>query len=134
MIEFALANLPWVLLAVASSAGLTWILLRDNAQMIDQNEAVLLIKKGKGVYIDMRSSTDFASGRIAESRNIPATELKNRVGEIDRYREKPVVLVCQNGTQSRRQARQLSDMGFRQVRALRGGMGAWIEAQLPVFK
>ncbi|MBE8159034.1 MAG: rhodanese-like domain-containing protein, partial [Betaproteobacteria bacterium] len=44
-----------------------------------------------------------------------------------------VVLVCQNGMQSRRRAQELAAAGFREVRAMRGGMSAWLDAQLPVF-
>ena len=134
MSEFMLANIPWVALAVFSATGLIWTLIRDGAKLIDHADAVLLIKRDKGIFVDMRTAADFAGGRIAQARNIPAAELKNRAAEIDRYREKPVILVCQNGIQSRRQTRDLSDLGFLHVRAMRGGMSAWMEAQLPVFK
>lgn len=133
MVEFALANMFWVVLAAAAAAGIVWTVLRDNAQSVEHSEAVLWVKNGKGVFVDIRSAADFAGGRIAQSRNIPAAELKNRAAEIDRYREKPVVLVCQNGMLSRRRARELADSGFTQVRAMRGGMSAWLDAQLPVF-
>ncbi|MBE8158230.1 MAG: rhodanese-like domain-containing protein, partial [Betaproteobacteria bacterium] len=128
MVEFALANIGWVALAVAASAGLAWTVVRDGAQSIEHSEAVLWVKSGKGIFVDIRAASDFSRGRIAQSRNIPAEELQNRAAEIDRYREKPVVLVCQNGMQSRRRAQELAAAGFREVRAMRGGMSAWLDA------
>ena len=134
MIDFLQAHIHWLLLAAAAAGGLIWTLLRDSAQSIDHAESILWIKQDKGVFVDLRSAADFGRGRIAHSRNIPFAELKERAAEIDRYREKPVVLVCANGTESRRSVRLLTEIGFGKVRAMRGGMGAWLEAQMPVFK
>ena len=133
MVEFALANIIWVVLAAAAAAGLGWTMIRAGAQSIEHAEAVLWVKSGKGIFVDIRGAADFSRGRIAQSRNIPAEDLKNRAAEIDRYREKPVVLICQNGMQSRRRAQELASAGFKNVRAMRGGMAAWLDAQLPVF-
>lgn len=133
MADFLLANIGWVLLAAGASAGLAWTMARDVAQSVEYSDAVLWVKNGKGIFVDIRSAADFGRGRIAQARNIPAEELKNRASEIDRWRDKPVVLVCQNGMQSRRRTRELAEAGFSQVRAMRGGMAAWTDAQLPVF-
>lgn len=102
MAEFALDNIPWIALAAVAAAGLAWTLIQDGAQSVDHADAVLLVKNGKGVFVDIRSAADFARGRIAQARHIPAEDLKKRAAEIDRYREKPVVLVCQNGMQSKK--------------------------------
>ena len=134
MVEFLLAHWFWAGLAAFSAAGTAWTVARAGAQVIDQADAVLWVKNGRGVYVDIRSPAEFANGRIADARNIPAAELARRAAEIDRYREKPVVVVCDNGMQSRKRARELADLGFTQARALRGGMAAWLDAQLPVFK
>lgn len=134
MIDFLQAYIHWVVLAAAATGGLGWTLLRDSAQSIDHAESILWIKQDKGVFVDLRSAADFGRGRIPHSRNIPVAELKKRAAEIDRYREKPVVLVCANGAESRRNVRLLTEVGFSKVRAMRGGMGAWREAQMPVLK
>lgn len=134
MTEFLFENMLWAGLAAVSAAGLVVTFVRDGAKMIDHDAAVLLVKSEKGVFVDTRTVADFARGRIAQSRNIPATELKDRVSELDKFRERPVVLVCQNGMNSRKHAPELAGLGFKNVRALRGGMTAWRDAQLPVFK
>ena len=134
MAEFLLANWFWAGAAMLSAAGLALTLARDGAKLVDAADAVLLVKRDNGVFVDLRGAADFARGRIAQARHIPAEEVKNRAAEIDRFREKPVVLVCQNGMQSKRRTRELTELGFKQVRAMRGGMAAWTDSQLPVLK
>lgn len=134
MTEFLLANLGWTLLAAAAAGGAAFTTVRSGAKLVDHSDAVLLIKRDKGVFVDLRAAADFARGRIAQARHIPGDEIQKRAAEIDRYREKPVVLVCENGMQSRRRARELAALGFKQARVLRGGMAAWTDAQLPVLK
>ena len=134
MTEFLLANILWASLAAIAAVGLVWTIIRDGAKLIDHDAAILLIKSDGGVFVDLRTAAAFTAGRIAHARHIPAAELKKRAAEIERYREKPVVLVCDNGMQSRRSLRELVALGFAQARALRGGMVAWTDAQLPVLR
>ncbi|MGI9298652.1 MAG: rhodanese-like domain-containing protein [Gammaproteobacteria bacterium] len=134
MAEFLLANIFWACLAATAAAGLAFTIVRDGAKLVDHSDAVLLVRREKGVFVDLRGAADFARGRIAQARHIPADEVKQRAAEIERYREKPVVLVCENGMQSKRRTRELAELGFKKVRALRGGMVAWVDAQLPVLK
>ncbi|MDM5147341.1 rhodanese-like domain-containing protein [Candidatus Persebacteraceae bacterium Df01] len=133
ILAFAMENLPWVVMASLASSGLAWTFARDNAQTVDTGEAVLLVNREKGVVVDLRSAADFAKGKISQSRNIPAVELKKRTADIERYRERPVILVCQQGPVARRHVRDLTAQGFSHVKALQGGMDAWLRAQLPVL-
>src|SRR5207244_3982513 len=47
-------------------------------------------------------------------------------------RDTDVVLYCAGGTRSLLAGRTLQEMGYRKVRSLRGGYGAWKDAGLPV--
>ena len=132
--EFLLENVFWVGLACVSLAGISWTLRRDSVSSIDPSEAVLWLKKGKGIVVDVRAAAEYARGRIPLSRNIPSEELGGRMGELEKFRERPVLLVCATGTASGKSARELAAKGFAQVRAMRGGMGAWVQAQMPIFK
>lgn len=132
MAEFLLANAFWTGVAAVSAGGLLFTLMRDGAQTMEHGEAVLWVKREKGVFVDMRSTADFARGHIAQSRNIPADEFQNRASDLDRWKDKPVVLVCDRGMHSRRHLRTLSGLGFKHVRAMKGGMAAWSDAQMPL--
>lgn len=131
MWDFILANFFWVFTGALAAAGLAWTFARDGVQSLNPNQAVLFVKQG-GLFLDVRAVGEYAKGHIAQSKNLPADELQNRVSDLNKYKDKPLVLVCQNGGQSRQALKQLA--GFSQARILAGGMGAWREAQLPESK
>jgi rhodanese-related sulfurtransferase len=56
------------------------------------------LKKDGAIFVDVRSSTEFASGNAPGTINIPLQELGSRLGEIPR--SSPVVLCCASGTRS----------------------------------
>ena len=98
---------------------------------IAPGEAVLLINKGAKV-IDVRAAKDFAEGHIIGARNIPAAEFEGRVAELEKFREQPVVVYCESGHTSLRQAAVLTKNGFQNVSNLKGGLTAWRKESMPV--
>ena len=85
--------------------------------------------------IDVRGPDEFTGplGHIATARNIPITELNNRLAELAGLEQKPIVLVCRTDKRSAAAAQTLHAAGFSQVRVLRQGMQRWNEAGLPVM-
>ncbi|MBL6689923.1 MAG: rhodanese-like domain-containing protein, partial [Pseudomonadales bacterium] len=66
--------------------------------------------------------------------NFPLATFDSRVGELDTYKEKPVVLVCKMGQHAGAVGRKLKAQGFEDVRRLSGGMAEWTANSLPVVK
>src|SRR5690625_7124958 len=56
----------------------------------------------KAQLIDVREPTEFDKGKIRGARNIPLTQLKQRLVEL--RKDKPVYLYCQNTSRSQRAA------------------------------
>lgn len=81
------------------------------------------------LLVDVRSSTEFASGHIPGAVNIPMDQIEARLDDLGR--ELPLVLVCQAGKRARMTAGLLEPCG-RQITVLEGGTKAWIEAGFPV--
>jgi len=81
------------------------------------------------LLVDVRSSTEFASGHIPGAVNIPMDQIESRLGDLGL--NLPIVLVCQSGKRARMTA-SLLEPCRRQIRVLEGGTTAWIEADLPV--
>ena len=69
-----------------------------------------LPKDGAATLLDVRTEAEFAAGHIDGFRNIPADDLRERLGELDRGR--PVYLICQSGLRSYIAARILMSHGF----------------------
>jgi rhodanese-related sulfurtransferase len=79
--------------------------------------------------VDVRSSSEFASGHIPASVNIPMDQIEGRLDDL--AVDLPIVLVCQSGSRARMTA-SLLEAGQRQITVLEGGTKAWIEAGLPL--
>ncbi|WP_461481914.1 rhodanese-like domain-containing protein [Porticoccus sp.] len=93
-------------------------------RMLNSEEAVLL---------DVRDSKEFKSGHIAGALNIPQAKLQDKLSELDRYREKVIIVADKVGQQAGAVGRKLQQQGF-QVFRLTGGMMEWQNQNLPVVK
>lgn len=58
-----------------------------------------LIKANKGSIIDVRSPGEFNSGHVVGSKNIPLTEVPDRLDEIKDL-DGPLILCCASGNRS----------------------------------
>lgn len=78
--------------------------------------------------VDVREPREFERGHIPGAQHIPLPVLPNHIHEI--ARDRPVVMVCQGGRRSARATALLREHGLENVKALRGGMIAWRQANL----
>jgi len=63
-----------------------------------------------------------------------ATALEAEIGKLKLDRKHPVVLICENGNDSRKAVAAVKTLGFAEVAALDGGIAAWKAAALPLVK
>ncbi|MDX1488365.1 MAG: rhodanese-like domain-containing protein [Acidiferrobacterales bacterium] len=97
-------------------------------------DAVQLINHESAVVIDVSEPNEFKTGHIPDAMNIPLTGLGGRVKELEKHKNKPIVLTCRSGNRSGRGAVTLRKQGFEKVYALSGGIVAWQRDNLPVEK
>jgi rhodanese-related sulfurtransferase len=133
---------PWHMMllgtAVVTGGMLMWPLvsrlLGAGAPQVGPAEAVQLINRRDALVLDVRDPADFAAGHIPNARNIPLPELGGRLREIEKFKARPVVINCQSGARSTGACGVLRKNGFGEAYSLRGGIGGWVEASLPVEK
>ena len=77
------------------------------------------------LVVDVREPMEWELSSFPGALRIPRAELPERLDELTRARE--VVLICSVGTRSAYAVRSLLDLGFQNVRNLRGGIHAWAE-------
>ncbi len=77
----------------------------------------------KAQLIDVREPQEFKNGHILRARNIPVTQMKQRLIEI--RPDKPVYLYCQSGARSQRAAQMLHKKGYKDISQLKGGFKKW---------
>lgn len=77
----------------------------------------------KAQLIDVREPGEFDNGHILGARNIPMTQLKQRLVEV--RPDKPVYLYCQGSGRSSRAAQMLHKQGYEKLFQLKGGFKNW---------
>ena len=95
-------------------------------------QAINLANREGGVFLDVRDAKDYKRAHISEAINIPSANLQGRLGELENYRDKPVIVVCRMGTNAGAAVKQLRANGFSQAQRMAGGMMSWDEQRLPV--
>ncbi len=86
------------------------------------------------MLVDVREPEELAISHLDGAVAIPKGELPERVDELTRARS--VVVFCRSGGRSADAVETLLELGFQNVRSLRGGINAWaerIDPTLPVY-
>lgn len=118
----------WLLVAT----GIVFYHQRTGSKSVSPQGAVALINRSEGIVIDLRDKKEFETGHIVDAINIPYAKLGQRLTELDKHKEKPVIVVCKLGQQSGMASKQIQEAGFLDVYKLAGGISEWRAQSLPV--
>ncbi|MCK0472579.1 rhodanese-like domain-containing protein [Halalkalibacter sp. APA_J-10(15)] len=78
----------------------------------------------KAQLIDVREPREFDGGHILGARNIPMSQLRQRLNEI--RKDQPVYLYCQSGSRCKQAAQTLKKKhGVESLYHLKGGFKKW---------
>ena len=107
----------------------------SKVKVISRGEATHLINKEDAVVVDLRQRDDFRKGHIAGAVNLLPNEIKaNNVGELDKHKSTPVIVVDATGMQSQTPANELVKAGFEKVFVLKDGISGWMGENLPLVR
>ena len=101
---------------------------------VTPQELVNLVNKDGAVVVDVRDKKEFADGHIMGAINVPHTALSGRLAELEKYKERPLVLACKMGQHAGASGTVLRKAGFQNVSRLKGGVAEWRNQSLPVVK
>ncbi len=135
--EFFKENVLLIGLAIGSGVALLFPLLNRSAAgstLLTVTEAVMLMSRKQVVVVDVREPDEFKQGHLQGARNIPLSQLANRAAELEKFKDKPVLLVCERGNRTRAAVKIFREKQFSALHQLKGGMQAWIEAKMPLGK
>lgn len=130
-------NLMLVMVAVTSGLMLFWSFFGNRIRGIKEVntvEALQMINHKNALILDVRNDAEYQSGHILNAKLIPLANLSGRTGELERYREQPIVVVCRSGQRSASACALLGKQGFTQAYNLSGGVMAWQKSNLPLEK
>ncbi|MAD47126.1 MAG: sulfurtransferase [Oceanospirillaceae bacterium] len=113
--------------------ALLWDNNRRSGLSVSTSQATMMANNEDAVFVDIRDAKDFSAGHIANAVNIPFATLTSRMSELDKYKDKPLILVCKSGQTVNMAGKTLREKGFNAVR-MSGGMMEWNNQNLPVVR
>lgn len=69
----------------------------------------------RAVWLDVRTTEEYATGHIEGAINIPHNEIAQRIAELDLDKATPIVLYCKSGRRAGIALETLTNMGYSQV-------------------
>ncbi len=135
--QFITSNFLPISLALMSGTMILWSMFGNRfrgVKEVDTNGALQLINHKNAFVLDVREPSEYESGHLLNAKLIPLGKLKARISELEKQKDKPVVVVCRSGNRSGTACAILSKQGFTQAYNLMGGMMAWQKSNLPVQK
>ena len=136
LIEFAGNHTLMVSAFLVILTLLAWNLITDPGSKgaVDATGATVLINREDALVIDVRPMADFNQGPIVGAKNIPMNGFKNQLGQLEKHKDRTIVVSCRSGSQSQAACKTLREAGFSKVFNLRGGIMGWQSASLPVTR
>lgn len=134
LFEFAINH--WIL--ASSFVGLLVALFllekHRSGRSLSPQQATLLLNKDEAVIVDIREKKEFSEGRIKGSLHIPFASLKDRTSELEKYKDKQLVIVDKAGQHSGMAGKTLKAAGFENICRMTGGISEWKNSSLPLVK
>jgi rhodanese-related sulfurtransferase len=98
---------------------------------IQPQEAIRLMNQGAQLY-DLRDAAAFAGGHVTGAKHLDGAQAADPATTLKKYKEKLLLLCCEDGSQSSSLTRKLHASGFTKVFILRGGLATWRAEGLPL--
>ncbi|WP_347987964.1 rhodanese-like domain-containing protein [Methylomonas sp. AM2-LC] len=94
--------------------------------------AVTKMNSDDTVIVDIREPAEFSKSHIENAINIPLAKLDEKLPTLEKFKNSPLIVVCQTGARSVTGCKTLSKAGFVQVFNLLGGMQSWEDNKFPI--
>ena len=108
--------------------------MNKGGKKIEPNELTRLVNKEDAILIDLRKKEDYENGHIMTALNYPHQEFDNQMHELEKFKDRPIILVCDMGRNSADIGEKLKIAEFEKTFRLNGGMMTWTQENLPVIQ
>lgn len=95
-------------------------------------DAVSLSNHEDAIFVDVRESKEMATGVIHGAYRVPLSNFDKNVTQLDKFKDKPIIVYCRSGNRSIGAGGKLRKKGFDHVYSLTGGILAWQKEKLPL--
>ena len=108
--------------------------MNKGGKKIEPNELTRLVNKENAILIDLRKKEDYENGHIMSALSYPYQEFDNQMHGLEKFKERPIILVCDMGRNSANIGEKLKKAEFKETFRLNGGMMTWTQENLPVIQ
>ena len=130
--KFFIDHIFLIAVVLISGGALLWPMLSMRGKRVTVLEATQLINRGKTIIVDVRNAEEFATGHLPDAKNIPLAELPKRMTELEKFKTRTIVVVCQKGSRSASAVALLTKAGYAEATSLEGGIDEWNKQGLPL--
>lgn len=101
-------------------------MFNSKVKNVSAEEAYNLITGDKEfIIIDVRTKEEYDSGHIPGAKLVPVQILTMKLAELDKYKDKPVLVYCASGGRSPRAVDTLANNNFKNIYHLSRGISSW---------
>ena len=101
-------------------------MFNSSIKNVSAEEAYKLINDNKEVVIlDVRTKEEYDNGHIPGAKLFPVQVLPMKLGELDEYKDKPVLVYCASGGRSPRAVDTLVNSDFTNLYHMNRGIASW---------
>lgn len=135
--QFVTDNFFPISMAILSGVMLLWSFIGNRFRGIkdlDVAAAVQLINHKNALVLDVREPSEYNNGHLLNAKLLPLGKLNERVSELEKYKDQPILVVCRSGNRSGSACAMLAKHGYTQAYNLAGGVTAWQSSNMPLEK
>ena len=123
----------YIIAAVLAIATLGYTIAQQTSPaVVSVHETYGMLGDTTVLLLDVRTVQEHAAQHITESLLIPVQDLESRIHELDRFKDKKIVVYCRSGNRSNIATEILREHGFNAYN-MSGGMLRWNEERLPAI-
>ena len=117
-------NTSYVLIGLAIVGFLVYNRVLSNVPSISSEESQKVISDNNYRFLDVRTDGEYSDGHIPNSIHIPLQDIQSRISEIEKIKDKKIIVYCRSGARSSMASKTLLKEGF-DVSNLSGGIMSW---------
>lgn len=133
LIQFATNHYLLMAIFVVLLAALLVNEIRRGGQSLSNGQLTALVNADKGLVIDIRPAKEYAAGHIVGALSIPQDKLATRMTELEKHKDKTLIVVDAMGQHAGTVCRDLLKAGYNAAK-LSGGVSSWKADNLPLVK
>jgi len=131
--EFIMANMGlFIALMIVLGLIARNLIMPARITPVDSMGAIRMMNQQNALVVDVRGNDEYQKGHILNSMHIPLALIESKQSELAPFKNEQIILVCRSGNRSYQAGLTLKKLGYENLHNLKGGMGAWQHAGLPM--